>query len=140
MKPNSEKLAQGRSSSEVRMVLIAMAGLLLSACQNDAVSVSAEIAGPSMEVLWNDDDGTGFAGKGDVQSALSLNNRDLQAAIDGDNIKFQFVRTTIIEHACRKNTNTGTGPAVWEDDPTGAKYVKTDPAIHRGIVKCCGLG
>jgi hypothetical protein len=67
--------------------------------------VTAAVA--SAAILWTPTAG-GFVGKGDVQTALGMNNAALQAAVAADALEFTYESTDVYAAVCSWVTGEGT--------------------------------
>ena len=70
-----------------------------------SVVVTAAVA--SAAILWTPSGG-GFVGKGDVQTALGMNNAVLQAAVAADALEFTYESTDVYAAVCSFVTGEGT--------------------------------
>jgi hypothetical protein len=70
----------------------------LAACALGVLS----IAGVASAAWYVNDDGTGFVGKGDVQTAFGWNNKQLQDNAEG--VTFSYASTETVEYDCQWTT------------------------------------
>lgn len=72
----------------VKKVLTAAAG---------AAAITLLAAGPALAAVTYDPATGGFAGKGDVQLAFDLSNKQLQDAVKAEAIQFNYISTDVTE-------------------------------------------
>ena len=99
-----------------------MRNLLITA---GAASVLAlAVAGPASAAVTIDSAGNGFVGKGDVQTALSMNNQALQKAVDAKSLVFSAAQPTsqsLTQSLSQSGTQVGTQTGVQSATQTGTQ-------------------